>query len=309
MMISRNMRIFVAAMVVLGSVDAVARRERAKGVTDKDIAKDSKCPCTQKPKPKISRKLLITSVPKSGTHLLRSVLDELISPSWIHNQEGHAILSGNIVNQLVNDDKTLFSHVYADEQTVRTVEDNGLAVIFILRDPRDQVNSMANWVKNDPTKFADYGVYRTKSVNELIFDLIQLDDASVLYHFLRRNQQDQEVLRQVKGLNELYDLYTPWLNNPRVCTVRFEKLVGPKGGGTKEEQYAEIAKIAQYLGLSVDQNKIEQVANKAFGKGYSFHQGKIGSWHESFTEEHKDAFKQVAGQLLVDLGYEQDLNW
>lgn len=28
-----------------------------------------------------------------------------------------------------------------------------------------------------------------------------------------------------------------------------------------------------------------------------------------FSAEHKDTFKEVAGQLLIDLGYEQDFDW
>ena len=37
--------------------------------------------------------------------------------------------------------------------------------------------------------------------------------------------------------------------------------------------------------------------------------GEIGGWKEVFTPAHKAQFKQVAGQLLVDLGYEKDLDW
>jgi hypothetical protein len=34
-----------------------------------------------------------------------------------------------------------------------------------------------------------------------------------------------------------------------------------------------------------------------------------GGWREFFTEEHKQLFKDVAGDLLVRLGYEKDNNW
>ncbi len=37
--------------------------------------------------------------------------------------------------------------------------------------------------------------------------------------------------------------------------------------------------------------------------------GSIGGWQTYFKEEHKDAFKKVAGDLLIELDYEQDLNW
>jgi hypothetical protein len=37
--------------------------------------------------------------------------------------------------------------------------------------------------------------------------------------------------------------------------------------------------------------------------------GKKGSWRKLFTERDKRIFKQIAGELLIDWGYEQDLDW
>jgi hypothetical protein len=44
-------------------------------------------------------------------------------------------------------------------------------------------------------------------------------------------------------------------------------------------------------------------------KTQTFHKGKIGSWRTHFNNRHKEAFKRVAGDLLIELGYEQNLNW
>ena len=41
----------------------------------------------------------------------------------------------------------------------------------------------------------------------------------------------------------------------------------------------------------------------------TFRRGKIGSWRDHFTAEHKRTFKEVAGDLLIQLGYEQDFDW
>ena len=37
--------------------------------------------------------------------------------------------------------------------------------------------------------------------------------------------------------------------------------------------------------------------------------GKRGSWRELFTDRDKQIFKQIAGQTLIDWGYEQDMEW
>ncbi len=41
----------------------------------------------------------------------------------------------------------------------------------------------------------------------------------------------------------------------------------------------------------------------------TFRKGKIGGWRESFTDEHKHLFKEIAGDLLIRLGYEADFDW
>ena len=44
-------------------------------------------------------------------------------------------------------------------------------------------------------------------------------------------------------------------------------------------------------------------------KSHTFRSGKTGGWKQHFTDEHKKLFKEVAGDLLVKLGYEQDNSW
>ena len=45
------------------------------------------------------------------------------------------------------------------------------------------------------------------------------------------------------------------------------------------------------------------------GKSHTFRSGKTGGWQQHFTEEHKKLFKDVAGDLLIDLGYEKNNDW
>jgi hypothetical protein len=44
-------------------------------------------------------------------------------------------------------------------------------------------------------------------------------------------------------------------------------------------------------------------------KSGTFRKGLPGNWCEHFTEANKALFKQVTGDLLVRLGYEQGYNW
>jgi len=44
-------------------------------------------------------------------------------------------------------------------------------------------------------------------------------------------------------------------------------------------------------------------------KSHTFRSGKTGGWTQHFTDEHKELFKDVAGDLLVRLGYEPGNEW
>jgi hypothetical protein len=45
------------------------------------------------------------------------------------------------------------------------------------------------------------------------------------------------------------------------------------------------------------------------GKSPTFRSGKTGEWKKHFTDEHKKIFKDVAGDLLIKLGFETDKDW
>ena len=41
----------------------------------------------------------------------------------------------------------------------------------------------------------------------------------------------------------------------------------------------------------------------------TFRSGKIGSWKTEFDSENIKKFKELAGESLIKLKYEKDLNW
>ena len=110
----------------------------------------------------------------------------------------------------------------------------------------------------------------------------------------------------IKGL---YDAYLPWKDEPFVYTTTFEKLVGPQGGGSREVQLNEIKNIARHIGVTITEQDAKRVADELFGGSGTFRAGKQGGWKPHFSQRHIDAFKNIAGKLLIDLGYEQGFDW
>ena len=103
--------------------------------------------------------------------------------------------------------------------------------------------------------------------------------------------------------------FARWL--PHVsCVVRFENLIGEQGGGSREAQVREIDRLSRGIGMALTGDQVAYIADHAFDfRSRTFRKGIIGQWVDEFTDEHKELFKQTAGDYLVNFGYEVDSNW
>ena len=91
--------------------------------------------------------------------------------------------------------------------------------------------------------------------------------------------------------------------------VKFEDLVGTRGGGSAEVQRQVVGQVAAHIGVSVSEQTMRLVEKTLFGTGRTFRKGQIGGWREELAPDHEQATKEVVGPLLVELGYEEGPNW
>jgi sulfotransferase 6B1 len=232
---------------------------------------------------------IIISIPKAGTHLLCNCIAELT----------HKKFTGFVLfppeNQ--NDNKKFcYAHIKYSSEYAQKIKNKNCKTFFIYRDPRDQIVSTAFYNYDRPDLWPHW---QKLKLSELITELI-IDGKSMYNGFPPYD---------VTGINEFYRAYMGWLKLPWVYSIKFEDLVGSSGGSTQEEQYKKIQEIAHHLSLKLPSATIPEIAQALFGNSATFREGKIGAWKKYFTEEHKALFKSQAGQLLIDLGYEKDLNW
>ena len=88
-----------------------------------------------------------------------------------------------------------------------------------------------------------------------------------------------------------------------------------------ERPEEEVKRLLKFLGAEADQQTVRQCVGAASfeklsggrGRGQEdasfFRKGIAGDWKNVFTEEDKQVFKEIAGDLLIDLGYEKDKDW
>lgn len=242
-------------------------------------------------------RILANSLPKNGTHLLLKCLGEI--PGYRFS--GHEIDWSDpdfALRTLASTRPGEFTkgHIPCFDQARDFVRRQDLLVFNMIRDPRDNVISLANYLmkhKNHPL----HPYYARLPSNEarILATITGFED-----------EAGEPVIRSIGWrLNN----WVGWDDEDKVTNLRFESLVGPKGGGDRDAQLGEIGKILHVLGITDDQ-LLETIAKKAFDTGvHSFRQGRIHAWKSVFTDEQRSAFKSVANWVLVHYGYETDDQW
>lgn len=89
-----------------------------------------------------------------------------------------------------------------------------------------------------------------------------------------------------------------------------------------ENPEREAERLLEFLGASTDEKTVKEcIASASFEKWTKgrergqedsssfFRKGVAGDWRNVFTEKDKRIFKEEAGDLLIELGYEKDKNW
>jgi hypothetical protein len=98
------------------------------------------------------------------------------------------------------------------------------------------------------------------------------------------------------------------------CQVRYEDLLA--------EPVGEVMRLLEFLGADSDEEvargcveaaSFEQLSGgRTQGEEASssfYRKGIAGDWRNYFSEEDRRVFKEEAGELLIRLGYEDDLDW
>jgi hypothetical protein len=233
---------------------------------------------------------LLVTVPKSGTHLLFKSI-QAITGIPISCESGMKSSLGDSNLWTINEEDLrdclikyknnyLHSHMCFSSERQQCLLNVKHKIILNIRDPRDQAVSHAHWIKDLPQYYPDA---INKNFNEVLSEVII-------------------------NIANFYSYFLPWSNYPYALIVRYEDLVGSHGGGNDSLQIATVKAIAKHFLIELSEGRAQEIATSLYGRS-TFREGKIGSWKHEFTPEQKELFKIYGGQLLIDLGYEKDLNW
>jgi len=250
--------------------------------------------------------LLGISFPKSGTHLLDQILlgFSKVAPYSKRLHSFYAEYEGESGRKRESEQALAWldslrprdiasAHLFARPEAVSRVTSSKFVPYFIFRDPRDVVVSHVFYVTNMEARHVHHKHYAS------------LPDFNTRLNVSILGKPDPDV--EFPDIATRFAPYLGWLDCPEVLTLHFENLINNR---------AEIlSRILDHLMVRISLPKprnfildsLESSINPK--RSPTFRSGKTGEWRKHFTDQHKKIFKDVAGDLLIRLGYEKDNHW
>jgi hypothetical protein len=243
------------------------------------------------------RKVLVNGSPKTGTTWMLKMIESIPGYHEVGNFNGeiaryHTVQAGDVVH----------GHDWLSPELAEILDRNAIRVVLMIRDPRDQLISRVFHIRR-VQDHAWHERLKAVSMEEAISLCIEGGDG-------------------VPGTRTMIELTQTWLDNRiNIVYVRYEELLA--------EPVKEFHRVVDYLGIEMTDALVESIVARnqferlATGKKFwkesrkqgqadpnsHFRKGITGDWQNYFNEDLKQKFKEAAGDKLIELGYEKDMNW
>ena len=192
--------------------------------------------------------------------------------------------------------------IYPEARVIHIIRDGRDVVVSTMHHRWNQAEDQGGTVELTPDQLAKREAYRKDP-------RVLLESGEGIFPdgWLRGNaaKWNARVSRTVKD--------GPALLGANYLEVRYEDLL------QRPEQ--EVRRLLEFLGADASEQTVKRCVSAAsferLAGGRSrgqeaasfFRKGIAGDWKNTFTEQDKQDFKAVAGDLLIDLGYEKDNDW
>lgn len=243
-------------------------------------------------------KVLVNGSPKSGTTWMLKMIASLPGYEDVGNYYGdlrkyHQTQPGHVVH----------GHDAFTPELKEILAAEGIRVIMMVRDPRDQLVSRMFHVK--------------RSVNHVWHERMKdIDNDEALMMCIEGREK-------LPSTHDMIALAQTWLNNKdtgALCMRYEELLANPEPHFATVLEFIGIANNRSLAEVIVERNRFSRLsmgkriwqtqrkpgqedANSHFRKGI------VGDWRNYLTPAHIARFKELCGQQLIDLGYEKDFDW
>jgi len=246
------------------------------------------------------------SKPKSGSHLLLQILNgftQIMPYKYVEadpirtiEKKGRRRTEEEVLNDLLQIPQGVIGWGYVEpspENAAFLCQPHRVNY-FIYRDPRDMLVSQVFFATDMNEEHGMHEYYKSlPDFGERLKVAITGVDQDGVY---------------MVGVKQRYASVFEWREQPHVMCIRFEDLIDNRAA-TLDAMLDEVESIGYKI--PTPREKALSILVKAIQprKSHTFRAGKTGGWREHFTEEHKNLFKDVTGDLLMKLGYEKNEDW
>lgn len=244
------------------------------------------------------RVLYIAGLPKSGTTWLEQLLSEV--PGYTKRpfrDSDSCTRDHNICDEVFTslpDDllSVLKLHTTATATNRETIERHVERAVVMHRDLRDQCVSRYHHARN------------------------RIDHP---HHQLYLESSPVDGMRHCIGVT--LETYVPWVRGWMEVLARDDRYLGVRYEELHADPVGTLARVLRHYGIELPTKEIDAIVERVraatrfeltpetLAAGSTARKGAVGDWRTHFTPEHVEQFKEGAGDLLVELGYEPDLNW
>ena len=244
--------------------------------------------------------------PKSGSHLLLQILNGFTQimpyryvdadPVRTITRDGRRRTADEILADLKSVPRGVIGWGYVDATTKNAsfLTEAGRVNYFIYRDPRDMLVSQVFFATDMHEEHGMHEYY--KSLPDF-GERLKVAITGI----------DREGLKMV-SVKQRYECVFQWLGQKNVMCIRFEDLINNRDA-TLHFMLDEVEKTGYRIPTPREKALSVLVGAIQPRKSHTFRSGKTGGWKQYFTDEHKSLFKDMAGDLLVRLGYEENNDW
>ena len=246
------------------------------------------------------------SKPKSGSHLLLQVLAGIcqVAPyKYVAREPIRTIKKDGgrrTANEIHADLLRLpvgvvgWGYVEATPQNVAFLCRPGRVNYFVYRDPRDLLVSQVFFATE---MYEDHGMHNFYRSLPNFSERLKVAIEGI----------DRDGLKMV-SVKQRYESVFQWLEQKQVMCIRFEDLIN-NCDATLNAMLDEVEKTGYKIPTPREKAVSILAGSIQPSKSHTFRSGKTGGWREHFNAEHRKLFKDVAGDLLVRLGYEESNDW
>lgn len=245
------------------------------------------------------------SIPKAGSHLISQVLRGMtqLGP-FVDN--GFPSVNRDQANRNLPDERILanfnllkpgdigYGKVTCKPPFIKALTKEGMATVFIYRDPRDLAVSIIRYATD---------IHKGHGLHQHFTEVLKTDEERLHFVIAGSNIPNLSYLSLIDRYTDFYK----WLEQP-ILSIKFEDLI--------ENRRETLSRILNFIAEKGFRPTIlheeavtvleQSIQPKRSG---TFRKGKPGEWRSVYSESTKVLFKETTGDLLQRLGYEKDRDW